>query len=166
MNKPSQKISFSAVMVALSLALSFFESLLLPALPIPGIKLGLANIVTLFMLYSLSPTHTAVVLFSRCALASLFGGGVTAFSFSVTGGFLALVLMFFAIKSDKFSIYGVSIIGAAAHSIGQILMACLMFTSFATLMYLPVMLLVSLITGALIAFVADILLKRLRMFKK
>ena len=167
MNKPvSQKIALCSVMVALSLVLSFFENLLLPALPIPGIKLGLANIVTLFLLYSLSPSYAATVLLARCALSALFGGGVTAFIFSITGGFLALFLMLLAIKSDRFSILGVSIVGASAHSIGQIFAASLLFLSTAVFMYLPVMLFVSLLTGALVAFVTNILLKRFKMFKK
>ena len=112
-------------MTALALALSYTERFIPLQLlvPLPGIKLGLANIVTLVVLYRLRPRHAFAVLLPRCILGAVFGGGITGLLFSLTGGILALLTMAAAKKSRMFSVYGVSILGAAAHNIGQIFAA-------------------------------------------
>ncbi len=160
------KISLSAVLIAAALALSFFESLILPVFPIPGIKLGLANVVTLFALYFLNTGAAAIILIARCFLASFYSGGITAFIFSISGGFLALLFMTLAKSSEKLSIFGVSVAGAASHSIGQLTAASVIFSTAAVFSYLPPMLLISILTGLLTALVSKVILSRMDMFKK
>ncbi|MBE6911685.1 MAG: Gx transporter family protein [Ruminococcaceae bacterium] len=157
-----------ALLISLALTLSFLESLVAPVLlPIPGIKLGLSNIVIMYTLYTLSFSSAAVVLFCKCILSSLFGGGIVAFAFSVSGGVLALIIMYLLKKCRFFSIFGVSLGGAAAHSIGQIAVSAVLFRTLSVIYYLPFLLFSSLFTGILTAIAASILISRINfMFKK
>ncbi len=147
--KQTKKLALCAVLIALALALSCTERLIPLQLfiPLPGVKLGLANVVSLVSLYLLGwkPTFAIVVL--RCILGAMFGGGVTGFLFSLTGGLLAMGTMCLSKAVALFSIYGVSILGAAAHHVGQIMVAMLVMHSGYVLAYLPYLLLVALFTG-------------------
>ena len=157
-----------ALLIALALAFSFLETLIPPAfIPLPGIKLGLSNIVILYALYTLSFSSSAIILFCKCILSSLFGGGLVAFAFSLCGGFLALFVMYNIKRFKAFSIFGVSLGGAAFHGIGQIVVACLIFKSFSVVYYLPFLLFAGLFTGILTAVIASILISRINfMYKK
>lgn len=157
-----------ALLIALALAFSFLETLIPPIfISLPGIKLGLSNIVILYALYTLSFSSASVILFCKCTLSSLFGGGLVAFAFSLCGGFLALVTMYLIKRSRFFSIFGVSLGGAAAHGIGQIAVSAFLFKSFSAIYYLPFLLFAGLFTGILTAVTASILISRINfMYKK
>lgn len=150
MNKAKQ-ISLCAVLIALALALSYTERFLPLQLivPLPGIKLGLANIVTLVALYLFKTRYATMILFCRCILGAIFGGGITGLFFSLCGGLLALSAMAISQKSRRFSVYGVSILGAGAHNIGQILAAMVLMNSIYIGAYLPYLLLTAILTGLL-----------------
>ena len=147
----TKEISLCAVLTALALGLSYMERFipLQLVIPLPGVKLGLANIVTLVALAMLKPRHALLILIPRCILGALFGGGVTGLMFSLCGGILALGIMTPAWKLPFLSIYGVSILGAAAHSIGQILAAMVLLKSVYIAAYLPYLLVVGIFTGLL-----------------
>ena len=147
--KKTKKITMCGVLIALALALSYTERLipLQMFIPLPGIKLGLANIVTLVALYIFGRKSAYTILVLRCFLGAVFGGGITGLLFSLTGGILALSVMVAAEKISCFSIYGVSILGAAAHNVGQILAAMLLMRSVYIGAYLPYLLIVALFTG-------------------
>ena len=147
----AKKIAFCAVMIALALALSYAERFipLQLVIPLPGIKLGLANVVTLVALYRLKGRYAFAILVPRCILGAVFGGGITGLFFSLSGGLLALVTMLLAKKAPLFSVYGVSILGAAAHNIGQILAAMVLLRSVYVAAYLPWLLLTAIVTGIL-----------------
>ena len=127
----AKQIAFCAVLTALALALSYTERFipLQLVIPLPGVKLGLANIVTLVALYLWKPRHAFAILVPRCILGAIFGGGITGLLFSLTGGLLALAIMAGAKKLPVFSVYGVSMLGAAAHNVGQILAAMVLMRS-------------------------------------
>lgn len=148
----AKNIAFCAVMIALALALSYAEHLipLQLVIPLPGIKLGLANVVTLVALYRVKGRYALAIVVSRCVLGAAFGGGITGLLFSLAGGSLALFTMLAARKSLFFSIYGVSVLGAAAHNIGQILAATVLLRSVYVVGYLPWLLLAAVGTGLLI----------------
>lgn len=152
-------LALCAVLTALALALSYLENMLPTALlvPLPGFKLGIANIVTVFALYYLGPADALAILFARCLLGSMFAGNVSALIFSLMGGMLAMLIMILLHRLPGLSIYGVSIAGAAAHNTGQVLAAVIMLGSGAALAYLPVLLIVSLFTGTLTGFIAALL---------
>lgn len=142
-------MALCAVLIALALALSYLERFipLQLVVPLPGIKLGLANIVTLIALYLLGTKCAFAILIPRCILGAVFGGGITGLLFSLTGGVLAMGVMALCRKMKLFSVYGVSILGAAAHNIGQIFVAMLVLSSVYVASYLPYLLLVAVATG-------------------
>ena len=160
MNK-TQRLARAALLTALALGLSWMERFIPLQLlvPLPGIKLGLANLVTLFALYFLGGRMALAILCVRCLLGSLFGGGVTAFCFSITGGLLALAVMALARRLPLLSVYGVSILGAAAHHVGQILVAVALLRSGSVVAYLPFLLLVAIATGFLTGAISSALFR-------
>lgn len=160
MNK-TQRLARAAMLTALALGLSWMERFIPLQLlvPLPGIKLGLANLVTLFALYFLGGRMALAILCVRCLLGSLFGGGVTAFCFSITGGLLALAVMALARRLPLLSVYGVSILGAAAHHVGQILVAVALLRSGYVVAYLPFLLLVAIATGFLTGAISSALFR-------
>ena len=131
------------------MALSYTERFipLQMVVPLPGVKLGLANIVTLMALYLMGPKAAFAILIPRCIFGAVFGGGITGLAFSLTGGLLAMAVMGLARKIPAFSVYGVSILGAAAHNVGQILAAMVLMNSVYIGAYLPYLLGVALFTG-------------------
>ena len=145
----TKRLTLCAVLIALALALSYTERFipLQMVIPLPGVKLGLANIVTLIALYLLGPKAAFAILIPRCIFGAVFGGGITGLAFSLTGGILAMVTMMLAKKLPIFSIYGISILGAATHNIGQILAAMVLMNSVYIGAYLPYLLIVALFTG-------------------
>lgn len=160
MNK-TRRLARAALLTALALGLSWMERFIPLQLlvPLPGIKLGLANLVTLFALYFLGGRMALAILCVRCLLGSLFGGGVTAFCFSITGGLLALAVMALARRLPVLSVYGVSILGAAAHHVGQILVAVALLRSGYVVAYLPFLLLVAIATGFLTGAISSALFR-------
>ena len=145
----AKQISACAVMIALALALSWTERLIPPVVPLPGIKLGLANIVTLVALSLFGARYACMILVCRCIFGAVFGGGITGLAFSLCGGILALGAMVLVGKASLFSIYGISVFGAAAHNIGQILAAMVLMHSVYIGVYLPYLLIAAIVTGLL-----------------
>ena len=148
--KNTKKLTLAALLTALALALSWIERFIPFALivPLPGVKLGLANVVTLFALCHLGAPMAFTVLAARVFLGALFAGNFSALLYSAMGGFLALAVMFLALRCRRFSIYGVSVLGAAGHNIGQVGAAMITLGSTAPLGYLPLLLLTSLLSGS------------------
>ena len=158
----TRRIALSGLLFALAMALSFIEgTLVIPGL-LPGMKLGLANIVTVFALYQLGASAALAILLTRCLLGGLFAGNLSAMLFSVLGGLTAMLVMIFLRRLPKLSVYGVSIGGAAAHNIGQMAAAVITLGSTMVLGYLPFLLAVSLFTGALTGFITALLLRATR----
>lgn len=147
--KGTRKLTLCAVLIALAMSLSYMERFIPLDLvvPLPGVKLGLANVVTLMALYFLDTPTAFTVLILRCILNTPFSGSITALAFSLMGGTLALTVMALAKKLPFLSPYGVSVLGAAAHNTGQIMAAMLMLRSTYVIAYLPFLLAVSIVTG-------------------
>ena len=145
----TKRLTLCAILVALAMALSYTERFipLQMVVPLPGVKLGLANIVTLMALYLMGPKAAFAILIPRCIFGAVFGGGITGLAFSLVGGLLAMAVMCLARKIPAFSVYGVSILGAAAHNVGQILAAMVLMNSVYIGAYLPYLLGVALFTG-------------------
>ena len=164
MKLTTKQLTLCAMLAAMALALSYLENLfpLSLAIPVPGVKLGLANIVTVFALWALGPGQTLLILLARCFLGSLFAGNLNALIFSLLGGLCALGTMVFLSRRRGLSLYGVSVGGAAAHNCGQIAAAVLTLGSAAPLYYLPVLLAVSLLTGGLTGLVSACLFQGAR----
>ena len=145
----TKRIVLSAVLISLALALSYTERFipLQLLIPLPGVKLGLANVVTLIALYLFGGKTAFAILVIRCVMGSVFGGGITGLLFSLTGGILSMSVMALCKKLPFLSVYGVSILGAAAHNVGQILAAMVLMHSVYIGVYLSYLLIVALFTG-------------------
>ncbi len=151
MSSPLRRLTRCAVLTALALALSVAEGLvpLTILFPLPGLRLGLANLVTTYALCRLSGREALLILVSRCLLGALLGGNLMALAFSLTGGLLALAVMAALVRCPFLSLFGVSIAGAAAHNTGQILAA---------------MAVLSLVTGAVTGAASTLLVHRVPLF--
>ncbi len=156
------RLARCAVLVALALALSMAERFLPLTIlfPLPGLRLGLANLVTLFALCRLSGREALLILVARCLLGAIGGGNLTALAFSLTGGLLALGVMLLVGRCARLSLIGVSMAGAAAHNLGQILAAMVVLQSRAPVVYLPGLLVASVLTGGVTGAVSALLVKR------
>jgi len=156
----TRQLTLCAMLAALALGLSYLENFF-PVLPLPGARLGLANLVTVFALYALGPLPALAILLVRCFLGSLFAGNLNALIFSLLGGLAAMGTMTVLSRSRKLSLYGVSMGGAAAHNCGQVLAAVITLGNTAPVGYLPLLLWISLFTGALTGALAAALFRAL-----
>lgn len=158
----TKRISKLSMLLALSLVLSLVESYI-PILngTIPGFKVGFANIVVLFALYNLSFREAISLSILRVFIMGILRTGLFSitFTFSLVGALLSVVAMFLAKNYTKLSIVGVSIIGAIFHSIGEIVIAMLFLSNTNIVYYLPILLVVSLLTGSLVGIITDKILK-------
>lgn len=165
----AKNLALCALLTALSLVLSYAESFLPLSLlvPVPGLKLGLPNLVTLAALYLLGLPSAAFVSFTRCFLGAFYASGPVSFWFSLCGAALSLAVMW-VLKTAcrrRVSIWGVSVAGAAAHNLGQVCAAAAVMRTGHIFAYLPVLLVASLVTGAVIAAAALPVLSVLRKWR-
>ena len=152
---PGRRIAFLSILVTLALILSYVEALIPMPFPFPGIKLGLANLVTTAGLYLLSPIDVLCVSLLRILLNALLFGNAAGLMFSLAGGILSFFVMLLVKKTDIFSVYGVSMAGGYAHNIGQIIAASLTVQTLGLLYYLPFLLISGVLTGFLIGLIAS-----------
>ena len=152
-----------ALLTAGALVVFVIENQLPPLTPIPGIKPGLANIFTLFALYSLGAGQALVLLLLRVLLGCTVTGQLSAIIYSLAGGLLAFaVMLLFKRCIPEKQLWVVSVFAALAHSLGQMAVALLVTKTWALVYYLPLMLAASIPAGALTGLCAGLILKRLR----
>ena len=143
------------LMTALAMIFSYIEFLIPISIGIPGIKLGLANIVTVVALYILKPHEAFLINLVRIMLCGLLFGNSMSLIYSLSGGILSFVIMLLLKKINGFSVYGVSIAGGVTHNIGQILAAMAVLENVMIAYYLPVLLIAGAATGFLIGFLSS-----------
>lgn len=162
-----KKLCVLSVSVSLSLVLSFLESLIPPLVAVPGVKIGLANVVTVFILYTLGAPSAALVSLVRVLLSALLFGSAVSFWYSLSGAALSLLLMSLAKRTRLFSSVGVSIVGGVAHNVGQTLAAMAILESAAIAVYLGPLLVSGVLAGIAVGAAAGVLNLRLgkRLFK-
>jgi heptaprenyl diphosphate synthase len=157
------KLTMTALLAAVALIIFVVEAQIPALVPVPGVKLGLANVVTLFAMFALGPVYAFGVLVVRVIIGGIFTGQVVALLYSATGGLLAYLVSLIArrIVSEN-QMWVVSIIGAIFHNIGQITVAILIMETPDLIVYLPVLLVSGIITGAFTGMCAQFLFKRLK----
>ncbi len=160
----SKRIALLSIFLALALILSYVEVLIPFSFGIPGIKLGLTNVMILLALYLLGWKEALVLDLARIALSAMLFGSVPAFLYSLTGGMLSFLVMFLLKKSNRFHVITVSICGGTAHNFGQLIIAAVFVSDLRIFFYLPVLLLAGFLTGALIGVISRELLRRLSPF--
>lgn len=158
----TKKITTLALLTTIALTIFMIESAIPTLVPIPGVKLGLANIVTLFVINQYGTKDAAIVLLMRIILASIFGGQMVSFMYSLCGGFLCLIVM---TVINKFLmgklVYITSIFGAIAHNVGQIFVAYAILSMSGIFAYLPYLMISGIITGLFTGFACHFLIKAL-----
>lgn len=156
----ARKLTGYAMLLAVALILTYLESLIPVPVPIPGYKLGLANVVTLFAIYYYDVKVAFVINILRIVIIAILFGNFYAFIFSISGALLALLIMALLKMSDRFGIIAISVAGAVFHNIGQIMAAMLVLSTNAVLYYLPLLMIVAVVSGIIIGLLAGMLLKR------
>ena len=161
----TKKVATLGLCIALSMVLSFIESQIPPLVAVPGVKVGLPNLVMVFMLYKIGWKETAIVSIIRVVLVSMLFGSVVSMAYSIVGATLSLTGMILLKKSKLFSTIAVSVVGGVLHNVGQIATACVVMGTAQIVYYLPVLLISGTIAGVVIGFVAGLLVKKLDKFK-
>lgn len=147
----TQKTVFISLLLSQAIVLSYLESFIPINVGIPGVKLGLANIITLTSLYFLNFKEVLSLIVLRVLITSSLTS-FSAFPYSLAGAIFSFLIMFFliSIAKDKFSTVGISIIGAVFHNIGQLFMAGLIIRNFNIIFYLPFLMISAIFTGILV----------------
>ena len=156
-----KKLTQMALLTAIALTIFMLEAQIPAPVPTPGIKLGLSNIVTLFAVFVLGGRDASAILFARVFWGAVFSGQFSTVFYSAAGGFLALLTAIGLkqiLTANQFWVAGC--LGAIAHSVGQMTVAVLMTDTPSLLIYLPVMILCSVITGMFTGLCAQLLVNR------
>lgn len=156
----SKKIALYGLFIALAFIFSYIESLFPIPFPLPGIKLGLANLVVIIAIYGIGVKEAFVLSMVRILLVGFTFRDPSTLIFSLAGGILSWLAMAVFMKLRLFSIVGVSIIGAIAHNIGQIIVAMLYVNNTSLIYYLPLLLVSGVAGGTLIGILGGIITKR------
>ena len=158
----SKKVAFLGLCTALALVLAYVELLIQPLVPgIPGIKMGLPNIIIIFLLYRCGSTSAIGVSLLRILLVSILFGNVMAFLYSLTGGILSLAVMILLRKLNFMSEVGVSVAGGVMHNVGQILAAMILLETSELGYYLVVLTITGTIAGILIGLCGSLLIRKI-----
>lgn len=150
----SKRVAKCGLLIALAMVFSYVEVLIPFNFGIPGIKLGLANLIVVVGFYSMKTTDVIAVSLVRIFLSGLLFGNLMSILYSLSGGILSIIVMLLLKRLHKFSIVGVSIAGGVFHNIGQIIVAMLILENFAVAVYLPPLLIAGTITGMIIGILA------------
>jgi heptaprenyl diphosphate synthase len=161
----TKKVAFLGLAIALAMVLSFVESQIPALVAIPGIKVGLPNLVMVFLLYKVGWKETVIVSIIRIFLVSVLFGNVQTMTFSIAGAIVSLVSMILLKKLNWFSCIAVSIVGGICHNLGQIIAACFWTQTAEVALYLPVLLVSGTVAGAVIGLISGLLVKKLEKLK-
>ena len=161
----TKKVAFLGMCIALSMILSFVESQIPPLVAVPGVKVGLPNIVMVFMLYKVGAKDTAIVSILRVILVGILFGTPLSMIYSLVGAALSLIGMIILKKTNLFAPVTVSVVGGILHNVGQIATACFVMDTAEIAYYLPVLFISGTIAGILIGLTAAMILKRLDKMK-
>lgn len=151
-----------ALTVSVAMILSYIESLVPPLMAVPGVKIGLANIATVFALYTLGPIAAAIVSILRVLLSALLFGNAVALIYSLSGAALSLIFMIIIRRVGIFSAVGVGVVGGVMHNAGQIIAAALILGTAAIASYLPVLVISGTLAGIIVGGAAGLLAARLK----
>lgn len=157
----AKKTAYVGVLTALAFVFSYIEFLIPIQLGIPGIKLGLANMVIILALYTIGAGPALLLSLVRIVLTGFTFGSLSTMLYSLAGGILSFLVMLSAKKTKLLSPTGVSVLGAVFHNVGQIIVAMLVLETKSLIYYLPVLLLFGIIAGVAIGLTASILIRRL-----
>lgn len=158
----TRKLALFAMFTAVALIFSYMETLI-PVYPaIPGIKLGLANIVTIVVLNRYGVRDTVLISFVRIILSALLFGNLTVMLYSLAGAACSIIIMWLFLKLHFFSLTGISILGGVSHNIGQLLVAAVLIENQNILSYAPVLLITGTVAGIAVGIAASFIIKSIK----
>ncbi|HWP97140.1 MAG TPA: Gx transporter family protein [Syntrophomonadaceae bacterium] len=151
------------ILICNAILISLLELIIPVPIPIPGVKLGLASIITIIAIAFLDFKDVLIIVFLRCIVVAVLSKGITVLPFSLAGGLLSALIMWFVYKkmSGVFSIKGVSIIGAITHNIAQLTVASLILRETVILYYLPILLISAIITGLITGTISELTVREI-----
>lgn len=158
----AKRVAYCAMLSALAMVFGYVEALIPFSFGVPGMKLGIANLVIVVSLYLLPTYQVFFIQLIRIVLISFLFGNMSMMMYSLAGGILSFLVMRFVKKTDIFSIIGVSICGGVSHNVGQLIMAVLAVQTIKLIYYFPMLLMGGLITGCLIGMLAQRILERIK----
>ena len=161
----SKRVAFLGLAIALAMIFSFIESQIPALVAVPGIKVGLPNIVIVFRLYRIGWKECVTVSLIRILLVSMLFGNLQTMTFSLAGAVLSLVSMILLKKTGAFSAIAVSVVGGVFHNVGQIIAACLWTSTPEVAFYLPVLLVSGTVAGTVIGIISGIVVKKSEKWK-
>lgn len=160
----TKKMVVLGILVSQALILHIIERMIPVPVPVPGIKLGLANAVSLMAIVFFGAKEALIVVVLRTFLGSVFGGGFSAFIYSLIGGFISTLAMAIMYKRFRsiFSLPAISVVGAVFHNIGQLAVASLIVLNARLFYYLPVLMISAVVTGLFIGFAVQYTLRPIK----
>ena len=162
----TKKLTLMALLTAIALTIFMIEAQIPPIVPLPGVKLGLANIITVFAVFALGPREAASILFCRIFLGAVFAGNFSTIFYSAAGGTLAILatILLRKVLTNK-QLWVAGAIGAVAHSVGQVGMAIFITGTPGIIVYLPPLICISIVTGCFTGLCAQFLVNRGNLWK-
>ena len=161
-----RKLTTLSMLTAIALTIFMVEAQIPPLTPIPGIKMGLSNIVTVFIVFAIGSKEAAAVLFVRIFLGAVFAGNFSTIFYSAAGGLCAILVTIGLRKIlTKKQLWVAGVCGAIAHSIGQMAMAIALLETPGLIAYLPIMIAASIVSGTFTGFCAQFLVNRGNLWK-
>ena len=159
---PGRRVALDGILVALAMIFSYIETFIPFNFGVPGIKLGLANLVVLLGLTFLPAVDVLLISVVRIVLSSLLFGNVMSLWYSLAGGLLSFLCMWLLTRREGYSIIGISMAGGVMHNVGQIITAAIIVKTLQLTWYLPVLLVAGLVTGLIIGSLAKLLMPRVQ----
>ena len=156
----TKRIATAAVLATLALMFSYLETLIPLSVTMPGVKLGIANLVVLIALYKLDFRYAFAINLVRIVISGLLFSGVFGMIYSLAGGMLSLLVMWILKKTNLFSIVGVSMAGGVFHNIGQLLIASALVSDLRMFLYLPILMFSGLASGIIIGILCHFILQK------
>lgn len=157
----TKRITYTGMFVAIAMVFSYLESMIPVNIAVPGIKLGLANMVTIVVMYRLRIADAWIVSLVRVVLSSLLFGNMAIMIYSMAGAVLSLLVMSICRKKYLFGLLGTSILGGVSHNAGQIVMAAFLMKSGNIMLYIPVLCISGTIAGVCIGLAGAVLVRKL-----
>lgn len=159
----TKRLAVSAVLASLGLIFSYIEAIIPFSVGIPGVKLGIANLVVIIALYVLGTSYAFSINIIRILVAGLLFNGVFGALYSLAGACISFIVMLMLKKTKLFSIVGVSMAGGVAHNVGQLLVAAAIISNIKLFLYFPVLLFSGMVTGVIIGVISYHILKKLNL---
>ena len=162
MSNNTKKLATMSIMVSFALILSFIESRIPAFVAIPGVKVGLANIAVIFVLYKMGIKEAAAISAVRILLVSMLFGSPVSLIYSLSGALLSFVVMILLKKLTPLKEVAISVVGGVMHNVGQIVAASIILDTNVVAYYLPFLILSGTIAGIVVGLTAALLIKRVK----